>query len=129
LEHSIERVTGVTSGLGYAAAHLLAAKGYREVIVTGRSLARIQESAAQLAAETKTKIVTPLEKDLDAPTSVQADLASLIKRGRSIDFLPLNAGMVSGKKRVLTAAGGEAAQATHSGPHRLNVGFLHSPSN
>ena len=87
MEHSIALVTGATSGLGYAAARLLAAKGYREVIVTGRSLARIQETVAQLAAETKTKIFTPLELDLNAPASVQAALAELVKRGgRSISY-------------------------------------------
>ena len=46
-----------------------------------------------------------------------------------VDFLLLNAGMVPGKKRVLTAAGVEAAQATLSGHHQLTVGLLHSPSN
>ena len=64
MEHSIALVTGATSGLGHAAARLLAAEGYREVIVTGRSLARIQETAAQLAAETKRQVFTPLELDL-----------------------------------------------------------------
>ena len=49
MEHSIALVTGTTSGLGYAAARLLAMEGYRPVIVTGRSLARVQETAAQLA--------------------------------------------------------------------------------
>ena len=39
---------------------------YRQVIVTGRSLARVQETTAQLAAETKTQIFTPLELELDA---------------------------------------------------------------
>jgi NAD(P)-dependent dehydrogenase (short-subunit alcohol dehydrogenase family) len=111
LEHSIALVTGATSGLGHAAARLLAAEGYREVIVTGRSLARIQETAAQLAAETKTQVFTPLELELDTPSSVQSALAELVKRGRPIDFLLLNAGMVPGKKRVLTAAGIEASQA------------------
>ena len=76
MEHSIALVTGTTSGLGYAAASMLAAKGYRQVIVTGRSLARVQETAAQLAAETKTQVFTPLELDLDEPSSVQSALAA-----------------------------------------------------
>ena len=112
MEHSIALVTGTTSGLGHAAARLLATtKGYREVIVTGRSLARVQEAAAELAAETKRPVFTPLALDLDSPISVQSALAELVKRGVPIDFLLLNAGMVGGKKRVLTVTGIEAAQA------------------
>src|SRR5579864_2478012 len=102
MEHSIALVTGTTSGVGYAAARLLATKGYRQVIVTGRSLARVQETAAQLTAETKTQVFTPLELDLDTPSSVQSALAELIKLGKPIDFLLLNAGLVPFKKRVLT---------------------------
>jgi NAD(P)-dependent dehydrogenase (short-subunit alcohol dehydrogenase family) len=124
MEHSIALVTGTTSGLGYAAARILAGEGWREIIVTGRSLARVQETAAQLAAETKTQVFTPLELDLDTPSSVQSALAELVKRGRPIDFLLLNAGMVPGKKRVLTAAGIEAAQAPLIGHHELTIGLL-----
>ncbi|MBV9120029.1 MAG: SDR family oxidoreductase, partial [Chloroflexi bacterium] len=64
MEHSIALVTGTTSGLGYVAARLLAIEGYRQVIVTGRSLARVQQAAAQLAADTKTQVFTPLGLDL-----------------------------------------------------------------
>ncbi len=124
MEHSIALVTGTTSGLGHAAARLLAADGYREVIVTGRSLGRVQETSAELAAETKTKVFTLLELDLDSPSSVQSALAELIKRGRPVDFLLLNAGMVGGKKRVHTASGIEAAQAPLIGHHQLTVGLL-----
>jgi NAD(P)-dependent dehydrogenase (short-subunit alcohol dehydrogenase family) len=124
MEHSIALVTGATSGLGYAAASMLAIKGSCQVIVTGRSLARVQESAAQLAAEIKTKVFTPLELELDTPTSVQSALAELVKRGQPIDFLLLNAGMVPGKKRVITAAGVEAAQAPLIGHHQLTIGLL-----
>jgi NADP-dependent 3-hydroxy acid dehydrogenase YdfG len=129
MKHSIALVTGTTSGLGYAAASMLATKGYRQVIITGRSLAQVQETAAQLAAETKRQVFTPPELDLNAPASVQSALAELVKRGRPVDFLLLNAGMVPGKKRVLTAAGVEAAQAPRSGHHQLTVGLLHSTSN
>jgi len=79
MKNSIALVTGTTCGLGYAAARLLAIGGYRQVIVTGRSLARVQETAAQLAAETKTQVFTPLELDLNTLSSVQSALAELVK--------------------------------------------------
>ena len=123
MEHSIALVTGTTSGLGYAAASMLATKGCRQVIVTGRSLAGVQETAAQLAAETKKQVLTPLELDLDSPSSVQSALAELVRRGQPIDFLLLNAGMVPGKERVITAAGVEASQAPLIGHHQLTVGL------
>src|SRR6201985_2561212 len=88
MEHSIALITGTTSGLGYAAARTLAGEGWREIIVTGRSLGRAQETAAQLAAETKKQVFTPQGLDLDTPSSVQSALAALVKRGRPIDFLP-----------------------------------------
>src|SRR5271167_435355 len=97
MKHSITLVTGATSGLGYAAARTLAGEGWREIIVTGRSLGRAQETVAQIAAETKTQVFTPLELDLDRPSSVQSALAELVQRGQPIDFLLLNAGMVPGK--------------------------------
>jgi len=124
MRHSIALVTGTTSGLGYAAASMLAAEGCSQVIVTGRSLVRAHETAAQLAAETKAQVFTPLELDLDTPSSVQSALAELVKRGRPIDLLLLNAGMVPGKKRVITAAGIEASQAPLIGHHQLTVGLL-----
>jgi NAD(P)-dependent dehydrogenase (short-subunit alcohol dehydrogenase family) len=122
--HSSALVTGTTSGLGHAAAKLLAAEGCRQVIVTGRTLAGVEETAAQLAAETKTQVFTPLELDLNAPASVQSALAEVVKRGRPIDFLLLNAGLVPTKERVITAAGVEASQAPLIGHHQLTVGLL-----
>jgi len=124
MRHSTALVTGATSGLGYAAARLLAAKGYREIIVTGRRLAQIKETAAQLESEARTQVFTPLELDLDAPASVRSALAELVKRGRQINFLLLNAGMVPGKARVITASGVEASQAPLIGHHQLTMGLL-----
>ena len=124
MKHSFALVTGTTSGLGYAAAGLLATKGYRQVIVTGRRLAQVQKTAAQLAAKTKKKVFRPLELDLNSPYSVASALAELVKQGQPIDFLLLNAGLVPFKKRVLTPAGIEASQAPLIGHHQLTVGLL-----
>ena len=101
-------------------------EGWHEIIVTGRSLARAKEAAAQLAAETKKQVFTPLELDLDAPSSVQSALAELVKRGQPIDFLLLNAGLVPFKQRALTAAGVESSQAPLIGHHQLTVGLLNA---
>jgi NADP-dependent 3-hydroxy acid dehydrogenase YdfG len=80
MKTSFALVARVTSGLGYAAAKLRAANGYRRIIVMGRSLARLQETTAQLTAETKKKLFTPLELDMDSPSSVQSALAAPARR-------------------------------------------------
>jgi len=126
MKHSIALVTGATSGLGYAAARLLAGEGWHEIIVTGRSLAQIKETAAQLAAETKRQVFTPLELDLNDPVNVHSAVAALVKQGRPVDFLLLNAGLVPFKQRVLTATGVEASQAPLIGHHQLTVGLLNA---
>ena len=66
---------------------LLATEGYREIIVTGRSLAGVQQTAAQLAAETKKQVFTPLELDLDSPSSVQS-AARRARQAGSADRFP-----------------------------------------
>ncbi|GLS20604.1 daunorubicin C-13 ketoreductase [Labrys miyagiensis] len=124
MESSIALVTGATSGLGYAAACALARAGWREIIVTGRNLARAQEAVAKLTAETKTQVFTPLQLDLDTPASVQSALTEVVDRIQRIDLLLLNAGWIGGSKRVLTAAGIEVTQAPLVGHHQLAVGLL-----
>ena len=126
MEHSIALVTGATSGLGQAAARLLAEEGWREIIVTGRSVAGAQQAADQLAAEHKTVIFTPLALDLDKPSSGQSAVAELVKRGQPIDFLLLNAGLVPFKRRAVTATGVESSQAPLIGHHQLTVGLLNA---
>ncbi len=75
------------------------------------------------------KTARPSPFTTETPMEHSIALAELVKRGRPVDFLLLNAGMVPSKKRVLTAAGVEAAQAPLSGHHQLTVGLLHSASN
>ncbi len=124
IKHSIALITGATSGVGYAAGRMLAIEGYRQIIVTGRSLAQIQETAAQLAAETKIQVFTPLELELDSVSSVQSFLAEHVKRGQPVDFLLLNAGIMGRKELKLTAAGIEMSSAPLIGHHQLTVGLL-----
>jgi NAD(P)-dependent dehydrogenase (short-subunit alcohol dehydrogenase family) len=126
MKHSIALVTGATSGLGYAAARLLAGEGWREVIVTGRSLAGAQQAAAQLPADTKRQVFTPLELDLNDTVNVHCAVAALVEQGRPVDFLLLNAGLVPFKQRMITAAGVEASQAPLIGHHQLAVGLLNA---
>ena len=71
-------------------------------------------------------IFTPLELDLDKPSSVKSALAELVKRGQPIDFLLLNAGLVPFKKRALTAEGIESSQAPLIGHHRLTIVLLNA---
>jgi NAD(P)-dependent dehydrogenase (short-subunit alcohol dehydrogenase family) len=117
-------VTGSTSGVGYAAARILAGDGWGEIIITGRSLADAKEAAAKLATETKLQVFTPLELELDTLSSVQSVLAELVKRGKPIDLLLLNAGIMGRKELKLTAAGIEMSEAPLIGHHQLTVGLL-----
>ncbi len=126
MKHGIALVTGTTSGLGYAAARILAEDGWGQIIITGRSLARVQEAGAQLTAESKRQVFSPLELDLDTPSSVRSALAALAERGRPIDFLLLNAGLVPFKQRKITATGVEASQGPLIGHHQLTVGLLNA---
>ena len=51
------------------------------------------------------KTARPSPYTTDTPMEHSSALAELVKRGRPVDFLLLNAGMVPGKKRELTARG------------------------
>ncbi len=124
MEHSIALVTGTTSGLGHAAARLLAIEGYRQVIITGRSLGRVQETAAELAAETKARVFTPLELDLDTPSSVQSALAALVKQGRLIDFCCSMPGWFPEERRAHFRRVSRGSQAPLIGHHQLTVGLF-----
>ena len=95
-------VTGATSGLGFEAAAQLAEAGWDKVTITGRDEQRAQAAAARLVERTHKDVFSTLTVDLNKSESVQEAAAELAQRGESIDFLLLNAGMVSGSTPVTT---------------------------
>jgi len=124
MKKNLALVTGTTSGLGYSAAKQLVQDGWSHVIVTGRSQPGVDEAVNGLKAETGTQNFTGIALDLNSSASVKKAVAALVKRADPIDFLLLNAGMMPGKKRVVTSENIEASQAPLIGHHQLTVGLL-----
>src|SRR5271154_6705031 len=98
--------------------------GWSQVIVTGRSQAKVDEAVSRLRTDAGTQKISGLALDLDSFASVKKAVAELVKRGTPIDFLILNAGMMPGKERVLTSENIEASQAPLIGHHQLTMGLL-----
>jgi NAD(P)-dependent dehydrogenase (short-subunit alcohol dehydrogenase family) len=118
-------VTGATSGLGEEAAAQLAAAGYSEVIVTGRTAEKAEAVRTALIDRTGRDVFSALELNLDSTDAVDAALDSLTERGDRIDVAILNAGLVSGKDLRRTEEGIEITfAATLTGHHRLTMGLL-----
>ena len=96
MEHSIALVTGATSGLGYAAARLLAGEGWHEIIVTGRSLAELDKAVADIG-----KNVTGVNTDISKLVDLDRLYEAVAKKGK-IDVIFAGAGLV--EKMMTTAA-------------------------
>jgi len=80
-------ITGVTAGIGAAAARKFASEGW-QVIGTGRRRDRLDELAAELG-----DYFHPLALDMLKPEEFESVLESLPERYRAIDLLLNNAGL------------------------------------
>ena len=84
-------ITGGSSGIGWAAAELLARKGYR-VFATTRSLGRRRDVVEETARKYAGKI-TFIEMDATSDESVERCVAKVIGACQRIDNLVCNAGI------------------------------------
>jgi uncharacterized protein len=83
-------VTGASSGIGWAIADLLGAKGYR-VIALARRRERLSELAEGMRARWGADVAL-MEEDLSDPSAAGRVLDELTERGEAIDVLVNNAG-------------------------------------
>jgi hypothetical protein len=83
-------VTGASSGIGLAFAHVLAAEGY-DLILTARRVERLEQLAQELHnRHGVTTTVVPA--DLAAPNAVERLAHEIAQRNQFVDFLVNNAG-------------------------------------
>jgi NAD(P)-dependent dehydrogenase (short-subunit alcohol dehydrogenase family) len=88
-DRKLALVTGGNRGIGFAIAQGLLQKGY-EVIISARSLDKVQQAAQKLQALGK---VMPIELDITDDNSIDLALKSLQKQLNRLDVLINNAGI------------------------------------
>lgn len=112
-------ITGAGSGVGFEAVPALATDGFGEILFTARSQAKAEQKVDEFRARGVTAKLTPKELSLGDPDSV-ARMAEDVGAGGPLDALIMNAGLVSGQKKVVTPSGAELTfAAALTGHHAL----------
>jgi len=94
----IALITGASSGIGEAAATLLAQNGF-DLILTARRSEMLKKLASKIVAETGRKVLE-LVFDVRSLPSVQKNIESLRNGWENIDVLVNNAGLAAGFNNV-----------------------------
>ncbi len=103
-------LTGPTSGLGREAAGAFARMGARLVLV-GRDGARLEQTRAELVAQTGTEAIATVVGDMSSLASVRAAADEILAREPRLDILVDNAGAMFAD-RAVTPEGFERTFAT-----------------
>jgi 3-hydroxy acid dehydrogenase/malonic semialdehyde reductase len=91
-------ITGTTSGIGEATAHLLAEQGFR-IILNGRRLERLQQQANELTSRYGCETYL-MPVDVRNQEAVEEFIAALPEDWNSIDVLINNAGLAAGLETI-----------------------------
>lgn len=94
----IALITGATSGIGKACAHIYAQNGY-DVIITGRRNDKLEALKSELEAEFSVKAIT-LNFDVSDKDAVNNSLESLPPHYKNVDVLINNAGLSQGLESI-----------------------------
>jgi len=94
----IALITGATSGIGKAAAQILASNGY-DLIITGRRVELLKELSEKIRIETGAAIISCCF-DIRELNQVQKAVDSLPENWKNIDVLINNAGLAVGLEPV-----------------------------
>ena len=112
-------ITGGGSGVGFATVPLLEDDGYTEIVFTARSQKKADEKANELHNNGIHATLQPKALSLDEPVSVSSTAKDLANY-EPLHTVILNAGLVSGPKRVITSGGAELTfAAALTGHHAL----------
>lgn len=91
-------ITGATSGIGKASAHIFAKNGY-DIIITGRRNERLLKLSKQLISTYKVDVLS-LCFDVKNKEEVKLAIASLSDKWKKIDVLLNNAGLAVGLDKI-----------------------------
>ena len=94
----IALITGATSGIGEAAALLLAGNNY-DLIITGRRNQRLGQLKVKIQSETDADVL-PLNFDIRKQEEVRYAINSLTTKWKNIDVLINNAGLAVGMHHI-----------------------------
>jgi NADP-dependent 3-hydroxy acid dehydrogenase YdfG len=87
-------ITGATSGIGKATAHILAKNGYN-LIITGRRKSQLDELKKEIGIKYKADVLT-FNFDIREQKTVEEAIKNLPENWKAIDVLVNNAGLAAG---------------------------------
>lgn len=117
-------ITGGNSGIGWEAALVLARAG-ADVVIAARNDTKAKDAVARILTLVPGAAVSTARLDVSDPDSIRAFAQTELARGKPLDVLIHNAGVMALPKREVSVDGHELQFATNVlGPYRLTALLL-----